>query len=88
MYNVEFSKSAKKELKKKSAIPYFEKIKKLIEELEIHPKTGIGKPEQLKYELTGCWSREISQKDRMVYTIDEDKGIVTIHQLLGHYFDK
>jgi len=36
-----------------------DKITKLIEQIQLHPYTGLGKPEPLKYELTGLWSRGI-----------------------------
>jgi len=45
--------------------------------------TGIGKPEQLKHNLTGLWSRRISQKDRLIYKFD-DKYIY-IFAIGGHY---
>lgn len=45
--------------------------------------TGIGKPEPLKHNLTGLWSRRISQKDRLIYKYD-DKSIY-IFAIGGHY---
>jgi toxin YoeB len=47
------------------------------------PVTGIGKPEQLKHNLAGLWSRRISQKDRLIYKFD-DKYIY-IFAIGGHY---
>ena len=88
MYVVDFSKNAKKDLKKLSITPYYEKLKKIIGELKVHPETGLGNPEQLKHDLAGYWSRELTKKDRIVYRIEEDKGIVKVNKLLGHYFDK
>jgi Txe/YoeB family toxin of toxin-antitoxin system len=44
---------------------------------------GIGKPETLKYNLTGCWSRRINKEHRIVYEVFDDKIIV--HSLKGHY---
>ena len=64
------------------------KISKIIEELREHPYTGIGKPEQLKYNLQGLWSRRINQKDRLVYEIFEEEILVNIIRALGHYEDK
>jgi toxin YoeB len=50
MYRIEFTEKAKGDVKKLALTPkYFSKLQKLIEELEKHPKTGTGKPEQLKY---------------------------------------
>ncbi len=45
--------------------------------------TGIGKPEPLKHNLSGLWSRRISQKDRLIYRLD-DKAIY-IFAIGGHY---
>lgn len=39
-----------------------EKISRLIRDIQLHPENGLGKPEALKYELTGLWSREIDKK--------------------------
>jgi toxin YoeB len=44
-----------------------EKISALLEDIIKHPFTGIGKPEALKYELSGLWSRRITRTDRLVY---------------------
>ena len=54
----------------------FDKIVKLIEETVRHPFTGIGKPEPLKYELKGCWSRRINQEHRLIYQVTNDAIIV------------
>ena len=64
-----------------------EKIKKLLIELSEHPKTGTGKPERLKGNLAGCWSRRISGKHRMVYEIDDGTVTVVVLYLRGHYGD-
>lgn len=47
------------------------------------PASGLGKPEQLKHNLSGFWSKRISQKDRLVYKFD-DKSIF-IFAIGGHY---
>ncbi len=44
---------------------------------------GIGKPEALKYKLSGKWSRRINQSDRLIYEIRED--VLYILSLKGHY---
>ena len=64
-----------------------EKIKKLLIELSEHPKTGTGRPERLKGNLAGCWSRRISGKHRMVYEIDDGTVTVVVLYLRGHYGD-
>lgn len=59
------------------------KIKALLEELAEHPETGTGKPEQLKGNLSGYWSRRINREHRILYKIDGDT--VCIFALRGHY---
>ncbi|NMF86251.1 Txe/YoeB family addiction module toxin [Nodosilinea sp. P-1105] len=49
------------------------RIVKLIKEIQRTPFTGTGKPEPLKHELQGCWSRRITQEHRLVYEIKDDK---------------
>lgn len=64
------------------------KIADLFEELRQHPTTGTGHVEQLKGNLSGLWSREINKGDRMIYGIEDDKVIVNVVSLKGHYGDK
>jgi toxin YoeB len=52
----------------------------------LHPSTGLGKPEVLKYELTGLWSCEIDKKNRLIYEIEDNR--IHIISMLGHYSDK
>ena len=49
------------------------RIVNLIKEVLREPFSGIGKPEPLKYELKGSWSRRIDQEHRLVYQVTEDK---------------
>jgi len=55
----------------------------LKEMLRDDPAVGSGKPEQLKHNLSGFWSRRLSQKDRIVYQFDDD--YVYIFAIGGHY---
>lgn len=48
-----------------------------------NPEIGIGKPEWIKYELTGFWFRKLSQYDRLIYKFDEDT--IHIFAIGGHY---
>ena len=50
------------------------RIVSLIKEIQRDPFRGIGKPEPLKHELKGCWSRRIDQEHRLVYQITENKN--------------
>lgn len=52
-----------------------QKIKELIKEIRRNPFQGLGKPEPLKYDLKGFWSRRITQEHRLVYKVDGKKGI-------------
>lgn len=59
------------------------KITTLIDDIVKHPKTGIGKPEALRHELSGYWSRHITLEHRLVYSFDEEK--VYISSCRYHY---
>lgn len=63
------------------------KIGKLIEAIQIDPFNGIGKPEPLKYNLSGAWSRRITQEHRLIYEINEKNEIIILDilSLKGHY---
>ncbi len=49
------------------------RIVKLLKEVQRTPFEGTGKPEALKHELSGCWSRRIDDEHRLVYEVQEDK---------------
>jgi toxin YoeB len=59
----------------------------LLEDICKHPFSGIGKPEPLKYELSGKWSRRINSEHRIIYQIVEENviEILEIVSLKGHY---
>ena len=63
-------------------------IYRIIKELKIHPYTGTGKPEPLKYELKGLWSRRINKKDRLVYEVAERTVIAYLFTAINHYEEK
>ena len=62
------------------------KINGLMKEISRTPFEGTGKPEHLKDDLAGKWSRRINDKDRLVYEVLGDS--VRIVQCRGHYQDK
>ena len=73
------------------------KLLRIIKDILTNPrsKVAIGSPEQLKHTDTEKWSRELTKKDRIVYSIVhgtnygiEDDEIIIFHQYLGHYDDK
>jgi toxin YoeB len=49
------------------------RILKMVKEILREPFEGIGKPEPLKYEYSGCWSRRINQEHRLVYLVSDNK---------------
>ena len=57
----------------------------LKELLRNDPRYGLGKPEPLKHNLTGLWSRRLSEKDRLVYRFDDLS--IFIFAIGGHYDD-
>lgn len=69
--------------KKSGNIAIQAKIQKLLSTIKESPYTGIGKPEALKYDLAGNWSRRINNEHRIVYSVHEN--IIQVHSLKGHY---
>lgn len=61
------------------------KINELITSISQTPYSGIGKPEALRHEFSGLWSRRISKEHRLVYEIDKEANLILIHSLKGHY---
>ncbi len=72
----------------KSEPKVYQKAVRFIEELKVHPKTGLGHPEQLKGKPEGRWSRELTKKHRMVYRIFDNEVLVLVLSSYGHYGDK
>ncbi|QIY84656.1 Txe/YoeB family addiction module toxin [Chryseobacterium sp. NEB161] len=83
---IEFTKQAVKDLEfwKKSGNKLIQKkISEILKSIQENPYEGIGKPEALKYSLTGSWSRRINLEHRIVYEVIDD--IIFIESLKGHY---
>lgn len=59
------------------------KINRLIRDIERSPFDGMGKPEPLKYELSGKWSRRISDEHRLIYKVDETS--IYFYSAKDHY---
>lgn len=62
------------------------RITALLKSIASTPENGIGKPEKLKGNLSGYWSRRINKEHRIVYKFDYSSQIVTIYSLKGHYY--
>jgi toxin YoeB len=56
--------------------------------LSKHPYKGIGKPEALKSNFSGTWSRRLNKKDRIIYQVNESIITVFIISAKNHYGDK
>lgn len=68
-----------------------QRIKELLKAIRQDPFKGIGKPEPLRHDLRGWWSRRISGEDRLVYKVTGTKGVdqrCIIIQCRFHYDDK
>ena len=52
------------------------RIVKLIKDIDRSPFSGLGKPEPLKHELKGLWSRRITEKHRLVYKVAEEEIVI------------
>jgi toxin YoeB len=59
------------------------KINDLIKDIQRSPYEGMGKPEALKYDLAGLWSRRIDREHRLVYQVNE--GEILIYSCRFHY---
>jgi len=83
---IELTEVAKDDVKffiKSGQTQIVKKIEKLLTAVEENPFEGIGKPEQLKHEYSGKWSRRIDGQHRMIYDIDEN--VIRVYSLKGHY---
>jgi len=69
--------------KKSGNIAVQKKIQRLFKSVKQSPYKGIGKPEPLKHDLSGKWSRRITQKDKMVYEVVGKT--IRVYSLKGHY---
>ncbi|HEX8462505.1 MAG TPA: Txe/YoeB family addiction module toxin [Segetibacter sp.] len=59
------------------------RISKLLEVIQETPFEGIGKPEALKHNWSGYWSRRINKEHRLIYKSENER--VTIAQMRNHY---
>lgn len=61
------------------------RINELLRDALRQPFAGLGKPEPLRFELAGCWSRRINQEDRLVYRLDTQGTTLIVLQCRYHY---
>jgi toxin YoeB len=78
MRNIAFEKQAFEQFTEWAAKDrkIYTKIGRLIADTLRNPFSGIGKPEPLKHDLKGCWSRRITDEHRLVYKVTDDLIIV------------
>lgn len=85
-YVLDFTEQANEDIafhKKSGNVKILNKIFQLLKNTLEDPFEGIGKPEPLRHNLSGCWSRRINREHRLVYEVKEDS--VVILSLKGHY---
>ena len=89
MYNVIYVRKAEDDLRKlkRNEPDSFKKVVKLLNELAEHPYSGTGKPEPLRGDRSGQWSRRITKKHRLVYEVHDTEVIVLVLSAYGHYED-
>lgn len=62
-----------------------QRITALLNDIKAHPFTGIGKPEPLKHNLKGLWSRRINKEHRLVYKVSDGMIYVYVLSMRFHY---
>lgn len=85
-FHLDFSDQAKNDIdyhKKSGNKAILKKLLNLLNELSEHPFEGTGKPEALRHNLSGFWSRRINNEHRLVYEVSSN--IVYIVSVKGHY---
>jgi len=90
-YRVKYSPKAEEHIdayKKAGNKVAINRINRIEDELKVHPREGIGKPEQMKHKKVETWSRRVDEKNRMTYEIKEDIVTVAVVSAMGHYDDK
>ncbi|KQS33382.1 Txe/YoeB family addiction module toxin [Dyadobacter sp. Leaf189] len=90
MYKIVLSKRAEQDLYNllKSEPKVYKKAVLLLKEIEQHPRTGRGKPTLKGYGLAGLYARKLTDKHRLVYSVNDDIITVDILSARGHYDDK
>jgi len=61
------------------------KINDLIKDIERNGNEGLGKPEPLRHDLSGFWSRRITNEHRLIYSIDNEANSISIASCKHHY---
>jgi toxin YoeB len=83
---IEFSPTAQKDLdhwKKSGNSSVQKKISELLKSIAATPFSGLGKPEALKHQYSGLWSRRITREHRLIYEVRDN--LIIVLSLKGHY---
>ena len=91
MYRIVFTKQAQKDYLywvSSGNTGVLKKITELLEDISAHPFSGKGKPESLKYDLSGKWSRRINAEHRIVYSVNDEVIEIYIFSMRYNYFKK
>ena len=90
MYEIEFSNDALREAAylRKTEPAAYRKLELLLIELANNPRFVTGQIELMKYDLRGYYSRRITRKHRIVYSVKDDILTVYVVSVYGHYSDK
>ena len=91
MYKITLSEQARKEylyFSQSGNKAILNKVAALLNGIAEHPYTGLGKPEPLKYDLSGKWSRRINEEHRIVYSVNDDRVEIDILSMRYHYSKK
>ena len=91
MYRIIFTKQAQKDYRfwvSTGNLSIIKKITELLEDIATHPFTGIGKPELLKFDLSGKWSRRINTEHRIIYSVNNEKIEIYVLSMKHHYLKK
>jgi toxin YoeB len=78
MRAIQFSPAAFRELEDWGRLDWRrqQKILVLIQQVAREPFTGLGKPEPLRHQFSGCWSRRITEEHRLIYRVTEEAIVV------------
>ncbi|MBK7742124.1 MAG: Txe/YoeB family addiction module toxin [Saprospiraceae bacterium] len=90
-FTLEFTKTALEDIENHKLAgdkKVLRKLEQLLNELREHPLTGTGRPEALRHDLQGLYSRRINRKHRLVYGIKEESVVVIVVSAYTHYGDK
>jgi toxin YoeB len=91
MYRIILTKQAQKDYRFWVSIGnlgIIKKITEILEDIAAHPCTGIGKPELLKFDLSGKWSRRINTEHRIIYSVNNEMIEIYVLSMKHHYLKK